>query len=229
MVDMNVAVFKSNFDGGSRSNRFAVTGNLGGAAGGPINNIVVKAASMPAVTVGILRVPFRGRVVKIPGDRTYEEWTFTVMDGFDGKSNFRDGFIDWNAEFNLHEDNVPGGNFSNGAGGVQLDAAGLFTTFNVHQLGMNGSVIRSVNLFKCWPTLVSEISLSYDNADTISEYTVTLAYDYLEHFGTGQGGSSPQSAGGVDTAHRGGGAAQVSPATAPQFNPFNFLFPWSNR
>jgi len=180
---MNVAVFKSNFDGGSRSNRFAVTGKIG--AGGPdINNIVVKAASMPAVTVGILRVPFRGRVVKVPGDRTYEEWTFTVMDGFAAKSEFRDKFYAWNEEFNLHQDNIPGPLYSNGAGGVDLDEADLFTEWNVQQMGLNGAVHRCITLSKCWPTVVSELALSYDNADTIAEYTVTLAYDYLSECNT---------------------------------------------
>ena len=178
-VDMNVAVFKSNFDGGSRSNRFAVTGLIGGEDTTTINNIVVKSASMPAVTVGILRVPFRGRVVKMPGDRTYEEWTFTIMDGFDGKSNFRDLFLRWNEHFNLHEDNIPSDVFSNAQGGINLDNTNLFTDWNVHQLGLNGNVQRSVTLHKCWPTVVSEVALSYDNADTISEYTVTLAYDFL--------------------------------------------------
>jgi len=155
---------------------------------------------MPAVTLGILRVPFRGRVVKIPGDRTYEEWTFTVMDGFDNRSEWRNKFVGWNAEFNLHEDNVPG---SFGAGlGVNLNGP-LFETWTVQQLGLNGQPGRTINLNKCWPVMVSEIALSYDNADTISEYTVTMAYDWIDGDGTagavtavpasggGQGGGGP--------------------------------------
>ena len=179
-IPMNVAVFKSNFDGGSRSNRFAVTGLIGGEDTTAINHIVVKAASMPAVTVGILRVPFRGRVVKMPGDRTYEEWTFTVMDGFDASSNMRDKFLAWNRIFNKHEENVPDTPFANSDGGIDLDNETLFTDWNVHQLGLSGKVQRSVTLHKCWPTVISEVTLSYDNADTIAEYTVTLAYDYLQ-------------------------------------------------
>ena len=187
---MNVAEFKNNFDGGSRSNRFIISGAIPkvGAAKkkNDINSIVVKAGSMPAVTLGILRVPFRGRVVKIPGDRTYEEWTFTVMDGFDGTSEHRNGFVGWNSEFNLHEQNVPG-SFGSGMG-VDLNSD-LFQTWTVRQLGLDGESRRQIDLHKCWPVVVSEIALSYDNADTISEYTVTMAYDWIDGDGTqGSGG-----------------------------------------
>jgi len=178
---MNVGEFKSNFDGGSRSNRFLIQGDIGG--NGDVNSIVVKAGSVPAVTLGILRVPFRGRVVKIPGDRTYEEWTFTVMDGFtpgSGKpaTEMHSKFLSWNAEFNEHEANVPGPNFGKGEV-VDLNSATLFTDWSVVMLGLDGSEGRKINLHKCWPVVVSEIALSYDNADTISEYTVTMAYDYI--------------------------------------------------
>ena len=188
MAKMNVSEFKSNFDGGSRSNRFIISGAIPKAGisdvtrgQDDINSIVVKAGSMPAVTLGILRVPFRGRVVKIPGDRTYEEWTFTVMDGFDNNSEWRNGFVGWNAEFNLHEENVPG-SFGSGLG-VDLDGP-LFETWTVEQLGLDGGVGRTINLNKCWPVMISEIALSYDNADTISEYTVTMAYDWIDGDGT---------------------------------------------
>ena len=191
MVNMNVDVFKANFDGGSRANRFAVTGQIGGLNPASINNIVVKAGSMPAVTVGILRVPFRGRVVKMPGDRTYEEWTFTVMDGFDDNSNFRDKFLKWNEIFNQHQSNTPGTPFSTGSG-IDMNHANLFTDWNVHQLGLQGHAVRSVTLHKCWPTVVGEVALSYESSDTISEYTVTLAYDYLTDHGTWD---TPESAG----------------------------------
>jgi len=178
---MNVGEFKSNFDGGSRSNRFLIQGDIGG--NGDVNSIVVKAGSVPAVTLGILRVPFRGRVVKIPGDRTYEEWTFTVMDGFtpgSGKpaTEMHSKFVFWNSEFNMHEENIPGSNFGKGEV-VDLNSATLFTDWSVVMLGLDGSEGRKINLHKCWPVVVSEIALSYDNADTISEYTVTMAYDWI--------------------------------------------------
>ena len=59
---------------------------------------------------------------------------------------------------------------------------GVYTTWTVEQLGMDGTPIagRKVSLINCWPVTVGAIELSYDTADTLTEYTVTLAYDYLE-------------------------------------------------
>ena len=174
---MNVDVFKKSFQGGSRPNRFAVTGWIGGPQIAILDNVLVRAASMPSVTVGIMRVPFRGRIVKVPGDRTYEEWTFTMYDDFE-PHEFRNNFLAWNEAFNLHEDNIPGPLFAQ-THGIDLLDIHLFTEFQIHQLDMNGNVARTVELNWCWPTVVGELVLNYDSADTISEYTVTLAYDYL--------------------------------------------------
>ena len=38
-----------------------------------------RSAGIPASTIGTVEVPFRGRVIKLPGDRTFESWTITVM------------------------------------------------------------------------------------------------------------------------------------------------------
>ena len=192
MPSMNVDIFKQNFDGASRPNRFAVTGEIG-AGGGPINNIVVRAASMPASTVGVLRVPFRGRVVKVPGDRTYEEWTFTLYDGYKDTIEFRDKFLNWSKQINDHEENIPTGTFAAG-GGINLLDPNTFTEWGVHQLDLTGGVTRSVVLKNCWPTIVSELSLTYDATDTLAEFSVTLAYDWYEEFDTT---TSPVGAGSI--------------------------------
>jgi hypothetical protein len=190
---MNVDRFKQNFDGASRPNRFAVLGEIG-AGGGNINNIVVRAASMPSVTVGMIRVPFRGRIVKIPGDRTYEEWTFTVYDGFKAGVEFRDKFLKWNTQLNDHELNTPIGTFAGNpvGGGIDMMDQDTFTEWSVHQLDLLGQPVRSVVLKNCWPTVVSELALNYDNSDQLAEFSVTLAYDWYEDFGTNV---SPMSAG----------------------------------
>ena len=181
IAGMNVDVFKSNFSGGSRPNRFAVTGTIPGPQGGDINHVVVRAASMPAVTIGIMRIPFRGRIVKIPGDRTYDEWTFTIYDTLEDAPttgnvvNLRPLFMVWNNAFNVHSTNVPHADFTTYSG-----KESLFAPLNVHQLDLSGAVKRTVTLHNCWPTIVGEIALNYDSSDTLAEYSVTVAYDYLD-------------------------------------------------
>lgn len=180
---MNVDAFKTNFDGGSRPNRYTVSGKIGGTAivvDSTTQGLLCRATSMPAVTVGIMRVPFRGRVVKIPGDRTYEEWTCTFYDTFMESSNLYNSFWNWNREFNNHKTNIPEASFQN-SGGVNLDPAGVnFQDWTVEQLNMMGTPARTVKLMSAWPSVVSEIALTYDAADTIAEFTVTFAYDWLE-------------------------------------------------
>jgi hypothetical protein len=182
---MNVDRFKKSFDGGSRPNRFMVSGEIPATESTStaiIDSVVVRAASMPAVNIGIMRVPFRGRIVKIPGDRTYDEWTITLYDTFKDKeaagiSNLRKYFHAWNAEFNLHESNIPGSNFSDGK---SLDYDKLFIDMKVVQLTLDGNDARTVTLSNTWPTVVGEIVLNYDSSDTIAEYSVTFAYDHLK-------------------------------------------------
>ena len=180
---MNVDNFKANFDGGSRPNRYSISGVIGSnklqTVGAETSGLLVRATSMPAVTVGIMRVPFRGRVVKIPGDRTYEEWTCTFYDSFSGDALYNN-FWNWNNDFNDHASNTPAGGAIEGFG-INLDpGANIYQDWTVNQLSMHGDVGRCVVMANCWPTVVSEIALSYDSADTIAEFTVTFAYDYLK-------------------------------------------------
>lgn len=175
LVSMGVDNFKKNFDGGTRPNRFVVTGEIGGEGSStPVNNLYVKAASMPSSTMGIIQVPFRGRVIKLPGDRAYPEWTFTMLD--ETTDDFRNKFEKWNEAFNSHADNISGSD----PGGLDLEDENLFTQWNVSQLDMQGDVIRTTTLHNCWPVEVGAVDLTYDSADLLTEYSMTLAYDYLD-------------------------------------------------
>jgi len=183
--NMDLATFKNAFDGGTRPNRFIVTGRLGP---NEIDNpLMIKAASMPAQTLGILQVPFRGRIAKLPGDRAYAEWTFTVLD--ETTHDLRRKFEQWHEVFNRHATNKVDQPFI--LSGTNTD---YYTTWKVIQIDMYGREVRCIELHKCWPQEVGAIDLSYDTADTLTEYSVTLAYDYLtlcDSSGTGIGGNYP--------------------------------------
>tara|TARA_R100000458_G_scaffold22046_1_gene19770 strand:- start:1073 stop:1621 length:549 start_codon:yes stop_codon:yes gene_type:complete len=168
---MDIDTFKTNFDGGTRPNRFVVEIDMG-EYGDIKNQFMVKAASMPAESVGILQVPFRGRVAKLPGDRAYPEWTFTMLDEI--TDDIRGTFQKWHNDFNDHKENVV-------KSLDQLSGVGTsFGTATVKQLDMMGNVIRCRQLMRTWPVEVGAIDLSYDVADTLTEYSITLAYDYLQ-------------------------------------------------
>ena len=193
-----ISTFKNNFDGGTRPNRFIVNGNIGTVGVLP-NYLMVKAASMPIQSLGIIPVPFRGRVAKLPGDRAYAEWTITLIDEA-GEKNARQKFEKWHEKFNSHKDNITSQDVISGVGGEYSD-------WTVTQLNMQGEELtdRTIRLHNCWPTEVGAIELTYDSADQLTEYSITLAYDYISHgantgnaAGGGNDGDAPEINQGID-------------------------------
>ena len=134
-----------------------------------------RSAGIPASTLGTVEVPFRGRVIKLPGDRTFESWTITVM--ADEDMSVRGYFEKWMEKLNKHE---------NGAGYT----ADFASTLKVSQLARGTSasdalkdphsVVRSYDFYNAFPTNIAQIDLSYDNNNTIAEYTVEFQYDWWE-------------------------------------------------
>ena len=86
MAVLGVDDFKSKLrGGGARPNLFKVTINYPGFADGDaeLTSFLCETASLPGSTFGIIPVPFRGRVLKIAGDRTFAEWSTTIINDTD--------------------------------------------------------------------------------------------------------------------------------------------------
>ena len=80
--------------GGVRSNRFQVFIPRAGER----VEFLVKAAQIPAETFGgPIEVNFRGAKLKLPGERTYEDWTVTVLNDVD--FSIRTGMENWMGEY----------------------------------------------------------------------------------------------------------------------------------
>ena len=152
---------------------------------------LVKAASLPASTLGVIDIPFRGRNLKIAGDRTFDPWTITVIN--DSDFSIRTAFERWMNLINKHEDNAG----KNDPVDYQTDAI-------VKQFGRalsNGTtpttqsavpVLKQYKFYGVFPTSVSDITLSYDSSDTIEEFTVDLQvqwWDALDPSGATQLGT----------------------------------------
>lgn len=188
---MNLDNFRSVFRGGTRQNRFRVTGDLrgpGGADGdvsmtdlvGANSNLLVKAAQFPAATLGIIPVPFRGRIAKVVGDRQYMEWPIVVYDTTDDVYR---KFQAWSEEANRHRENNQGD---------WNDDKEVLTNWTIEHLSSKGGKIgqesepdsaktlKKVTLVNCWPVEIGSIDLSYDAMDTVVEFPVTIAYDYFQ-------------------------------------------------
>ena len=132
-------------------------------------NILVKAAQVPAFTVGVIEVPYKaGRRIKIPGDRTFADWTVTVIN--DEKHIARRAFTAW-------IDSISKGNYDAANKSSKTDYR---TDLVVTQFKGSGNDVRSYKLHDAFPTDVSGVDLSMDSTDTLSEFTVTFQYQYLK-------------------------------------------------
>ena len=145
-----------------------------------LTNILCKSAALPGSNLGVIEVPFRGRTVKIAGDRTFDTWTATFFNDKDFK--LRAFFEQWANSINTHEGNTAPLFTPNNSTGYTAD-------LGVKQLEKDaseeGAILREYKLHYCFPTNVSPIDLAYDSNDQIEEFTVEWQYSYF----TAEGGS----------------------------------------
>ena len=129
-----------------------------------------KTAQLPGSTIGVVEVQYFGRPVKMPGNRTFENLTTTIIN--DEDFALRNSMETWMAFLNAHEDNT-----SSAAGGSSgLNYTG---TLSIQQYSRDGSFPTDPYVFnKCWPVNVAPIDLDWGTNDTIEEFTVEWAYDW---------------------------------------------------
>lgn len=164
----DIAGFIQNFAGGGiRTNLFKVSGLIPGYANNQAISFLCKAAQIPASSLGIIEVPYRGRRIKLPGDRTFQDWSITVIS--DAGMTLRSAFEAWSAIFNSHVSNIGTNDFMN---------ANNMPIWSVTQLQRNGTALRTYNFIGCFPSEVGAIDVSFENNDQIAEFPVTLQYSY---------------------------------------------------
>jgi hypothetical protein len=169
----NISNFRAALDAGAKPNLFSINMNLPtGVTGSGVdfqkNLILCKSLSIPALTVGIIEVPYRGRRIKLPGDRTYGDWTVTIVN--DNKQLMRKAFDRWLAYINNPNATADIRTTQNIDYKVPIEIAHFKT---------NGKVSRRYMLIEAFPVDVSAIDLSYDTTDAIQEFTVTFMYSHV--------------------------------------------------
>ena len=140
---------------------------------------LVKAANLPASNIAPINIPFRGRNLKVAGDRTFDPWTITIINDVD--FSIRTAFERWMNLINKHEDNA-------GITDPTLYQKDLY----VKQLGraqVGGTVpqteakipvLKQYRFLGTFPTNVSDIALSYDSSDPIEEFSVTMEVQWVD-------------------------------------------------
>lgn len=172
----NVAEFRANMVGdGARPNLFAVALTFptivdGAVVAGQKTTFMAKAAQIPGSTIGSVTVPYFGRELKFAGNRTFADWTITVIN--DEDFLIRDAIEKWMNAINSHAGNVRNGNAINPSN-YSVDA-------EVIQYGKGGNELKRYKFVGLWPQDVSTIDLAWDANDSIEEFSVTFGYQYWE-------------------------------------------------
>ena len=131
------------------------------------SRFLIKAAALPASNITPIDVNFRGWILKIAGDRTFDTWTVTVLNDVD--FSIRSAFEKWMNLINKMEDNTG-----------EQDPAIYQPDAYVHQLDRDGSTLRTYKFHDVFPTQVSQIDLSYETTDAIEEFTVEFQVQWWE-------------------------------------------------
>lgn len=190
MADLRtISQFKSQLaGGGARSNLFEVrlaTVPFGITWDATNFAFMCKSANLPASNIAQIDVPFRGRILKVAGDRTIDVWTVTVIN--DESFQLRNAFELWMNQISQ---------LSNNSGATS--PASYMVDAEVYQLGRganlgknsptnnNGTAagssgvtpLKSYKFYDIFPTSVSAIDVSYDSSDTIEDFTVEFQVQY---------------------------------------------------
>lgn len=133
-----------------------------------------KATALPADSISSIGLNYFGREVKIAGNRTFTDWSITVIQ--DEPFVLRNAFERWMSGMNSHVSNLRAPEMLSGDGGYQQD--GLIT-----QYGKLGNVIKQYKMIGCFPTDVSAVDVDW-SAPNVEEFQVTFAYQWWESIET---------------------------------------------
>jgi hypothetical protein len=159
-------------DDGARPNLFEVSMFFPALPGVSVDaqqfTFLCKAAQIPGSNMGVIEVPYFGRQVKVAGNRTYDDWTVTIIS--DESYRIRRAFEAWHAGINGPQSNLRSPNAINSSGYTK-DAV-------VTHFKKNGGTLASYRMIGAFPSNVAPIDLDWGSNDTLEEFTVTFAYQY---------------------------------------------------
>lgn len=167
---MDITKFKAQFGGGVRSNQFRVsmffpTGITGASISGQKSEFFISAASQPPSILEKLAIPYAGRILPLPGNRTYPDWRVTIYNHQDYA--LRDAFESWSNVMSTAKGNV----------GATIPQS-YFARAEVYQFDRDDSLLKTYFLENIWPLEVGPIELTWAGAGDVETFDVTFAILY---------------------------------------------------
>ena len=188
-----ISEFKSRLlGGGARPNLFEVElTNMPASVTLPWQaerfGFLCKAAQLPGMNIANIDVPFRGRIFKVAGDRTIDNWTITVIN--DEDFLYRNAFEEWTQQNAALDDNMGSTNPSSYMVNAKVYQLGRGSELNsTTNAGDSNVVLKEYEFIDIFPINVGQIDVSYENTDTIEEYTVEFAVQSYNVKGAGVAG-----------------------------------------
>jgi hypothetical protein len=172
-IPFNVDRFKAELtNGGARPNQFAVQltfPNYVASRAAAVNKspFLVTTAELPGQSIGVTPVYYRGRLIKMAGDREFAPFSCTIIN--DSGFTIRTAMEQW---MNGIE------NLRNKTGALQPSV--YQTDMFVSQLDRNGAVLKQYKLLGAFPTDISAVPLDFGSNDQISNFQVSFQYQTFE-------------------------------------------------
>lgn len=172
----NVAEFRSQMLGdGARPNLFSVSLTFPQIVSGGVDasrkvTFMAKAAQLPGSTINQVPVFYFGRETKLSGNRTFADWTITIIN--DEDFTIRNTIEKWMNELNSHAGNVRSSNAKN--------PSSYTTDAEVIQYGKTGNELKKYKFVGLFPIDLAPIDLDWGSNDSIEEFATTFAYQYWE-------------------------------------------------
>jgi len=172
----NVAEFRANMVGdGARPNLFSVslifpTIVANGQTAGQKVTFMAKTAQLPGSTIGTVPVYYFGREMKFAGNRTFADWSLTIIN--DEDFSIRNAVESWMNSINSNAGNIRNSSALNNTS-YTVDA-------EVTQYGKTGGELKKYKFVGMFPIDLAPIDLDWGSNDSIEEYSVTFAYQHWE-------------------------------------------------
>lgn len=136
-------------------------------------SFLCNAASLPPSTISPIEVAYFGRKIKVAGNRTFPEWSLTIIN--DEDFALRNAFEAWMGAINGHSTNLRNSGASSSPQSYKTDAI-------VKQFAKDSETtpIRKYKFQGLFPTEVSPIEVNWSSENEIETFTVQLQYDLWE-------------------------------------------------
>jgi len=129
-----------------------------------------RTAQLPGSTIGVVPVQYFGRELKFAGNRSFTDWSITVIN--DEDFVIRNAFERWMNGINSHSLNLRNP-LAGSPGGYTVDA-------DVTQFGKQGDVLKKYRFLGMFPQDIAPIDVDWGSNDTIEEFSVSLSFQWWE-------------------------------------------------